>query len=412
MRNLRDTFVPKRSLAVIGFLESVVDHPILSSWAITWLSRFATAPMNVETAFTARANEALSRYAPKRSRAEIEDKRNATTREVVVTTEKTPLTGNLVAHFAVAARALAEGRVVPFIGPGINFSERLPGQEWRFDESRFLPSGLELSRYLAEKFGIGNQDGTNLEWIAQYVATTAGSGWLYDELRGIFNRDYRPTEAHRFFCRLSERTAQVKSSDPTRGRLVIATTNFDDLLERAFEEGGQAYHRLSYIAEGESRGRFLHRPPGEEPRVVANPSTYQLLLRDQSPVILKLLGTIERQGPDGDSFVITEDQHINLLTKMDLLSALPHPVPAKLVKSHSLFLGVGLEDWTTRAILSPIWGDRRYSLRSWAVRLRATEFDIKYWATRDVEIIAADLREYVDELEASMSSTQDLGGRA
>jgi hypothetical protein len=49
------------------------------------------------------------------------------------------------------------------------------------------------------------------------------------------------------------------------------TTNYDDSLERAFEEAGEAYDLVAYIADGEDRGRFLHRVQGEESVVINRP---------------------------------------------------------------------------------------------------------------------------------------------
>jgi hypothetical protein len=403
--HLEQTCVPKRSVAVIDFLEGFLDHPTLSSWARSWLERFGGAPSGKDREISARAVEVLFRHTPPRGpRAEVGPAPQARARSEA--TVARPSLDDLDSHFRVVSQALAEGRVIPFVGAGINLSERPAGESWRAGDSRFLPTGWEMSEYLAEKFGLSYDAPRDLTSIAQYVAITAGMGWLHDELRGVFGLGYPPTSSHRFLTRLSERSARGSSSGPIRGRAVIVTTNFDDVLERTFEAQGLPYHRVSYIAEGESRGRFFHLPPGEKtPTVVMKPNAYKALSLDPSPVIVKLLGTIDRDEPGRDSFVITEDQLIAYLTRTDVLTDLPFPLPAVFRSSHFLFLGHGLRDWTSRAFLQRIWEDTGPSRRSWAVQMRLRDFDWKYWATWDVELIDADLSDYVAELDARMTST-------
>jgi hypothetical protein len=42
---------------------------------------------------------------------------------------------------------------------------------------------------------------------------------------------------------------------------LIMTTNYDDLLERAFDEGRQDYDLVWYQAQGLDKGRFRHKGP-------------------------------------------------------------------------------------------------------------------------------------------------------
>lgn len=52
-------------------------------------------------------------------------------------------------HARLVANKLLEGRVVPFLGAGVNLCDRPDGFVWEGSEQRYLPSGWELARELA-----------------------------------------------------------------------------------------------------------------------------------------------------------------------------------------------------------------------------------------------------------------------
>jgi hypothetical protein len=53
-------------------------------------------------------------------------------------------------HYATVMRSMAEGRVVPLLGAGVNLCDRPDGQAWQ--QGRYLPNGGELAEYLAGIF--------------------------------------------------------------------------------------------------------------------------------------------------------------------------------------------------------------------------------------------------------------------
>lgn len=148
-------------------------------------------------------------------------------------------------HYKGVVRAITHGRLVPFLGAGANLCNHPPGIPWQPGSGHYLPSGAELAQHLAEQLG--------------------------------------------------------------RRRLVVVSTNYDDLLERAFAAREERFHLFSYIADGEHQGKFVHWPPGDpgdwpptsEPRRVDSPNDYGGLPDDDSdPVILKIHGSIDRPSAD------------------------------------------------------------------------------------------------------------------
>jgi hypothetical protein len=315
-------------------------------------------------------------------------------------------------HYTTVLAALNEGRVVPFLGGEVNLCGRPAGHKWQYGKSYYLPSSSELAEYLAENFSLPLDDGTpNLMRVSQYVVATSGPRPLYAELRKLFEIDYPPTAVHSFFARLP---ALWRAKHPSTPHQLIVTTNYDDLLERAFQAVGEPFDVVSYIAEGEHRGRFLHRTAAGETLLIERPNEYRGLSLEQRPVILKIHGAMDRSTPERDSYVITEDHYIDFLTRTDISNLVPVTLAAKLRKSHFLFLGYSLRDWNLRIILHRIWGEQKLMAKSWAVQANPHELEQRLWVQRDVEIINVALENYIAELNARLQAfiTSGSGGDA
>jgi SIR2-like domain len=299
----------------------------------------------------------------------------------------------LEAHSHSVVKAMIEGRVIPFLGAGVNLCGRPAGTAWA--RARYLPSGSELSEYLAEKFDYPAPDKYDLVRVSQYIAVMTGSGPLYEELRTLLDADYPPTPLHRFLATLP--AALREKGYPPRYQLVV-TTNYDDLMERAFHEAREPFDLVSYVAEGDRRGKFRHWLPDGEARLIERPNEYRGLSLEQRSVILKIHGAVDRANVEGDSFVITEDHYIDYLTHTDISNLVPVTLAAKLRKSHFLFLGYSLRDWNLRVILHRIWGEQKLTYKSWAIQIGAKPIDQEFWKTRDVDIVDMDLEHYVSGL--------------
>jgi SIR2-like protein len=301
-------------------------------------------------------------------------------------------------------RAMAEGRVVPLLGAGVNLCDRPSGQAW--EQGRYLPNGGELAEYLAGIFYFPEPENRNLLRVSQYVVAKDGLGPLYDELRKLFDANYPVTPVHEFFAsvpgRLRERgTAQYQ---------VILTTNYDDALERAFDAANEPYDVIWYIADREPRGKFWHRPPGgSEPKVIERPNSYDGLAIDERTVILKIHGAVDRTNADRDSYVITEDHYIDYLTKTDVGQLIPAELLVKLTRSRFLFLGYSMQDWNLRVILHRIWGQQPLSYKSWAIQRNPNEIEQELWEARGVDVFDIPLVKYVTELSQALEHPSTNG---
>jgi len=158
---------------------------------------------------------------------------------------------------------------------------------------------------------------------------------------------------------------------------------------------------LQRVASGPYRGKFWHRPPGEEPRPIDVPNTYATELSlDRRTVLLKLHGAVD-PFPDREweSFVITEDDYIDYLGRSDLVSAVPVALAAHLRRSHFLFIGYEMVDWNLRLVMHRVWGDRPLAYRSWALDPEPSALEQAFWRRFDVDVLDVDPDEYVGLLE-------------
>jgi len=305
------------------------------------------------------------------------------------------------AHFETVVRAISENRVVPLLGASVNLVGRAADAAWQFGQSDFLPVGPELAEHLARVFGYPPGEPHDLVRVSQYAAVKAGIGPLYDELRKIFRVEYPPTPLHHFFAALPALMRQ-RGYPP---ELLLVTTNYDDAIERAFHAADEPFDLVTYIAEGDARGKFLHTAPDGKARPIDKPNKYLGLNPAERATILKIHGVVDRQNRARDSYVITEDHYIDYLAHKDIAQQLPAQLLERMSWSHFLFLGYSLRDWNLRVILHRIWGEQKFKYKSWAVTdfalagERPQPLEQEFWRLRDVDIIKMPLDDYIESLE-------------
>ena len=315
-------------------------------------------------------------------------------------------------HFERVAQAIVDGRVIPFLGAGVNSSGRHQGETWQ--PKLDLPDFEELSVHLAKTFKYPDHDDVDnpvrdLARVAQYVSVTHGLGPLYEELHELFDRDGEPTPLHKFFASLPSILRQAGRASAYQ---LIVTTNYDDLLERAFKEAQEPFDLLSYVAEGEHRGKFLHIRPDHTSIVIEKPNEYQGLSLENRSVILKANGFVDRTPFEQDSFVITEDNFIDYLTRVSIRNIVPTVLTAKLRRSNYLMLGHSPGYWNLRVFLHLIWGEQKLTYNSWAVQVDPDEMDSRIWETRGVSLFNMRLDDYVGKLSERLSKQLEPGGVA
>jgi SIR2-like domain len=309
-------------------------------------------------------------------------------------------------HFGNVADEILDGYVIPFLGAGANLLERPEDASWKL--GTYLPSATELAAVLASKSRYPDEPGDLLR-VSQYVDAILGTRVLYRHLHALFNADYPPNSLHRLLAKLP----RMLRERGTRHQLIM-TTNYDDALERAFSEQGESYDVVWYEAKpGKESGKFIHCPPGGGAVSINVPNEYEALSLEERTVILKLHGAVNREDKERDSYVITEDNYIDYLSRGDFAGQIPMILREVMAESHFLFLGYSMRDWNLRVILNRIWDQAELNVQSWAIQLPhpkriQNDIELKLWADRakrsagDIDLHQLPLKTYVDRLDEQL----------
>jgi hypothetical protein len=299
-------------------------------------------------------------------------------------------------HCQIVARRLAAGSVVPFLGAGANLLDRPPEVRWQADG--YLPSGTELAAYLAEPYGYPEED-LDLLRVSQWVDLVSSPRALVDELHSVFSREYRPNKLHTVLAELPQILRE--QGRPIAGQVVL-TTNYDDVLERAFADAGELVDVVVYEAR-QNEQRFVHLRPDGERVAIVEPARYRDFALEVRSVILKIHGDVDRDEVERDTYVVTEDHYIDYLAGESVRGLIPAYLMRRIRESDLLFLGYSMRDWNLRVILRQIWSEQGISTGGWSIQLRPSEIDRRFWARQRIEILDVALEDWVEAMRGQLA---------
>jgi SIR2-like domain len=285
---------------------------------------------------------------------------------------------------------LIQGQVVPFLGAGVPLYSRDPRAEpWADTRGgqpvmKHLPTAGELARELKREAGL-DEEGEELTKMAQYYQAVLGPEPLRDRLHGIFSYAQAPTPLHEFLAGIEK-------------PLLIVTTNYDDLMERALQALGKPFDVVVHLTD---KPTVLYWAAGEqEPEeVMAEDLLVEL---ETTPVIYKMHGAIDRRDATNGRYVITEDDYVEFLTRMTRTNVIPHAFAKPFKTRPFLFLGYGLYDWNLRVLLNSIQAYRENpKFRSWAIETLVKPVEQRLWTARGVDVYdGLSLKDFLTELKA------------
>src|SRR5881394_2377582 len=296
-------------------------------------------------------------------------------------------------------RRLQLGFLMPFFGAGVNLTNRKHGDTFT-REGPFLPNATELSDDLAKAFGLKLENpcevpaGLATDFVCKrkeesllrvswLVSATKSKVELYDHLHSTFSRDRPPTEVHNFFARFRQRL--VERGYVVRPQLIV-TTNYDELLERAFTEAKEPFDVFTYeLDRTTKRGKFTHTPHGLENAVpIDNPVGYGDEI--ENTIILKIHGTANPKGLDHSTFVITEDDYIDYAAFVTP-DRVPQVLGQRMLSRQFLYLGYSLSDWNLRVFLRGSQAGSHFQDKTWAIMKDPNDWDRLYWNEHRVKIV-------------------------
>jgi hypothetical protein len=212
----------------------------------------------------------------------------------------------------VLIRTIHKRECVPFLGAGASLG---------FDGAAGLPTAGTIARRLADFINYPGVDKEDFLRVCQYYELMAGKAMLRGEIADQLRVEgVMPGVVH-----------TAIASMPFS---CVLTTNYDDLMERAFRAVGKA----ATLGVYDMTANFQDLDDPAEDR----------------PLVYKLHGSIERET----TMVCTEDDVVQFLSCLINQSPqLPSPVRKVFQQKSFLFIGYGLRDWNIRVMLRAM---RRY----------------------------------------------------
>lgn len=282
--------------------------------------------------------------------------------------------------YQLIGERLRRGRAIPVLGAGASLTGRPADFRFHSPDDPYLPRADELAAYLMRYLGASAGDSADsLPRAALYAEALGGPQQLNDDLHDVFAPRRVPGPLHRYLAGVP-------------GNLLIITTNYDALIETAFEEANRPYELCVY--DNRDAPTLLVRRPGEPARPC---DAGDYLHPEDLPTIFKMHGSVAA-APAQDSYVITDEDYVRFLWRMTGNSAVPQTFAEPLRRGCFLFLGYSLRDWNFRVLLYEL--ARRFStgLQSWAIQRDSPALDHDFWLRRDIRIFDMDLDAFAERL--------------
>ena len=289
--------------------------------------------------------------------------------------------------YGIIMRGLRTGMVIPFLGAAASKLVRSG------EPSVQPPSGADLAEALARQARFPSEDPhdrRDLAKVSSYYVDVSRRKNLRDELRSIFvDKRYSSNDLHRLL-------AQVASN------MVVVTTNYDTLLEEAFQKEGKEYDVVVYPADNsEYANCILWWHYGQQEPEKLKPNKIDVEEIANRNLIFKMHGSVWQASSNWDSFVITEEDYVQFLSR--IRNAVPSAFRTFFAERSFLFLGYGLQDWNLRVLLKEVSSPGN---TSWAILKTPTLFERALWNRRNVKLYDVLLEEFVAEMRSEFKQQQ------
>jgi hypothetical protein len=265
-------------------------------------------------------------------------------------------------------RRIRRGQCVPFLGAGASLG---------FSRGAGLPTASQLARLLADECRFPGADRSDFFRVAQYYRMVFDEHELRQAIRKrLLIPGVQPSVVH-------EALAGLPVS-------YVLTTNFDKLMERAFDVAGKApkvaiYERRGRTTEGKSLSASV-----------------------EEPLVYKLHGSLDQIH----TMVVTEDDVIDFLVCMMAGDPqIPSEIKSLFEQQSILFIGYGLKDMNVRVMMRALRGGRRDAppdMAYFAIQRRPDDADlaqeweqtVMFFGKREsLQCFDMDAEEFVGELK-------------
>lgn len=256
--------------------------------------------------------------------------------------------------------SIREGNVVLFLGAGASIGANSA-------DGSNPPSGIQLAKMISDRF-LGGEDAENpLSVIAEYAISETDELTVQEYIRDIFLK-YEPSDFHNLI--------------PTFKWAGIATTNYDLIVERAYNNNTKAAQELVPFLKNTDR-------------------VDKKLRTDNTVPYLKLHGCISKYDDRDIPLILTIDQYVthkkNRNKLFERLRDYGEEYPI-------IFVGHRLEDPDLRQILLEMAEEGVSRPRYYVVTPNPSNRQVRFWESKKITALAGTLKELMETLNVELDS--------
>lgn len=246
--------------------------------------------------------------------------------------------------------SIDQNRCILFLGAGVSLEAGLPG-------------AAELSRTLAESASYPKGFPNDLLDISQYYEARLGRNALMEAIYNALEIRSKPSETQRLIAALSGKFKW------------IITTNYDALLERAFEDQQRNFYVVADVTD-----------------LPSAPTSGTV------PIILKIHGDLRR-----GNIVLTRDDYNHFISS-SLNSTLGAVLRAELATGTFLFVGYSLRDYNFVALFESVQKELgKHMSRGFGVMPSPDPVLSSVWSKRGIEVIDAVGNDFFNQISQSLA---------
>lgn len=256
------------------------------------------------------------------------------------------------------SEAVKNGRAILFLGAGASKECRNPAGD-------SPPNANQLRDVLSQKYFGKLMPNRSVMSVAEMaIEAGAGRNLVFETVNEAYS-GFACSEAHKLVSDFNWRT--------------IATTNYDTFVETAYSDTSRRRQTLVPFVKDDE-------PVDEKMRLALNPVQY-----------LKLHGCLNHRNDNDIPLVLSWDQYAvyseNRKRLFSRLVDLSHECPI-------IFVGYGMGDSHIRDLVYKLDGNSRP--RWYIVDPSAEEEDIKFWSSRNFDILVCRFGEFMTALDESI----------
>lgn len=283
-------------------------------------------------------------------------------------TETDTQSGELPEALAEVKSLLAEGRAIPYLGPGalsLSPDYAVPG----------TPEALVQK--LVAKVSVPHKIRNRLTQAAQFIENFKHRKTLVDLMNGAFDSPALPAQLHRQLAGM--------------GLPLIVDSWYDDAMRAALVQAGAEFAEVQGLSQSEHFGTWTgwYGPDGAS-------------LPDPLATRTLLYKPIGAHAPAAN-YLVSDSDYVEVLTEIDIQTPIPQEVQRLRSGRAFVFLGCRFNDQLTRSFARQIM--KRSGDRHWAVLPETpTRMELKFLEEQRITRIAMPLEHFAAGLAADAAT--------